>query len=215
MKILAVSDVVVDTLYASDVGLRHSNIDLLIGCGDLPYYYLDFLVSALDTRLVYVRGNHDVGPQYTAEGRVLTDVTAGINLHGRVAEVDGLLIGGFEGSMRYRPRAPYMYTDREMTWNVLQMVPALWWNHWRYGRSLDILVTHSPPFGIHDESDLAHTGFRVFRTVMKRFRPRYLLHGHIHVYRNDVPTITQYHSTTVVNVYPYRQFTFDDLRPPG
>jgi uncharacterized protein len=211
VRILAVSDRVVDTLYASDVGQRYGSTDLLIGCGDLPYYYLDFLVSALDVRLVYVRGNHDVGPQYTAEGRVLTDVASGIDLHRRAVEIDGLLLAGLEGSMRYRPSAPYMYTQREMTWNVLQLAPLLLWNRLRHGRALDVLVTHSPPYAIHDEPDLAHTGFRVFRHLMQWFRPRYLLHGHVHVYRNDIPTVSRFHATTVINVYPFKRFTFGEL----
>lgn len=209
MRILAVSDRVMDYLYASDVGQRYPDIDLLIGCGDLPFYYLDFLVSALDVNLIYVRGNHDTGPQYTSEGRILTDVQGGTDIHGRVVEVGGLLIAGLEGSMRYRPSAPYMYTDREMTWNALQLVPRLWWNIQRYGKALDILVTHSPPYAIHDAQDIAHTGFKIFRTLMKQFQPKYLLHGHIHVYRNDVPRVTRYHQTTVINVYPYRVLDCD------
>lgn len=66
MKILAVSDRVIDWLYSGHVREKFSDIDLIIGCGDLPFYYLDFLTSALDRPLVYVRGNHDIGPQYAA-----------------------------------------------------------------------------------------------------------------------------------------------------
>jgi hypothetical protein len=39
---------------------------------------------------------------------------------------------------------------------------------------------------------------------MKVFRPRLLLHGHSHVYRNDAVTSTRYQDTQVINVYPYR-----------
>ncbi|MDX1616913.1 MAG: metallophosphoesterase [Candidatus Promineifilaceae bacterium] len=212
MRVLAVSDRVVEHLYASDVAQRYSGIDLILGCGDLPYYYLDFLVSALDARLAYVRGNHDGGPQYTVQGQILTAVPGGIDLHGRVVTIDGLILAGLEGSMRYRPQAPLMYTEREMTWNVLQLVPRLWWNRHRFGRALDVLVAHSPPYGIHDQRDIAHTGFKVFRSFLKRFKPRYFLHGHIHVYRNDVPRVTRFHETTVINVYPYRQIDFSELK---
>lgn len=45
MKILAVSDRVLDKLYSSQVSQSFPDIDLLIGCGDLPFYYLDFLTS--------------------------------------------------------------------------------------------------------------------------------------------------------------------------
>jgi uncharacterized protein len=212
VNILAVSDQVLPHLYSSHVGDTYPRLDLIIGCGDLPFYYLEFLVSALDVPLVYVRGNHDTAPQYTTDGRVLTGVDGGINVHGRVVNVKGLWIAGLEGSMRYRPNAPIMYTEAEMRYEVARLVPHLLWNRLRFGRALDILVTHSPPFDIHDRTDRAHTGFRIFHNVMRWFRPRYLLHGHVHIYRRDQPRVTLFEETTVVNVYPYR--LLDLRRPP-
>lgn len=209
MRILAVSDRIEERLYASKIADRYKKVDLLIGCGDLPFFYLDYLMSAINRPLVYVRGNHDIAPQYTADGRVLHDVPGGINVHGRIVEIDGLLIAGLEGSMRYRPGAPFMYSESEMTWNIARLVPKLMWNMARYGRALDIMVAHSPPFEIHDGKDLAHRGFKIFRTFIERFRPRFFLHGHVHVYRNDIPRVTKYFDTIVVNVYPERIFRFE------
>jgi Icc-related predicted phosphoesterase len=204
MKILAVSDRVIDWLYSNHVREKYPDVDLIIGCGDLPFYYLDFLTSALDRPLVYVRGNHDAGPQYAADGRVWNGVRGGIDLHKRVIQRNGLILAGLEGSMRYRPNADHMYTDSEMTIQMAQLVPQLLWNRQRYGRALDILVTHSPPFGIHDRPDLPHTGFKAFLSFMRLFKPRYLLHGHVHLYRPGAETTTRYEETTVINVYPYR-----------
>ncbi len=203
MKILAVSDRVMDQLYCADVRQKFPGIDLIVGCGDLPFYYLEFLISALDRRLVYVRGNHDKGPQYTVDGRQLEHVEGGSDIHGRCVERDGLLIAGLEGSMRYRPHAPYMYTETEMRMVVAGMLPKLLRNKVKYGRYLDILITHSPPFGIHDKPDIPHTGFKIFLNFMQWFRPQYLLHGHIHLYRQDTPRVSRYLDTTVINVYPY------------
>ncbi len=208
MKILAVSDRVMDQLYCVDVRQKHPDIDLIIGCGDLPFYYLEFLISALDKRLVYVRGNHDKGPQYTVDGRVLEKVMGGSDIHGRCVEREGLLIAGLEGSMRYRPNAPFMYTETEMKRQVAGLLPKLLRNKVRHGRYLDILVAHSPPFGIHDKPDIPHTGFRIFLNFMQWFQPKYLLHGHIHIYRQDTPRVTQYLDTTVINVYPYHLLNF-------
>lgn len=202
MKILTVSDRVLDSLYTANLRQNMPDIDLLISCGDLPFYYLDFLVSALDVPLIYVKGNHDQGPQYTADGRELYDVPCGHNLHGRVMNVDGLLVAGLEGSMRYRPNAPLMYNEREMRWQFSQLVPRLLINRSRYGRYLDIFVAHSPPFGIHDKKDLPHTGFKVFLTLLKMFKPRYMLHGHIHLYRSDTVRKTTFAETTILNIYP-------------
>jgi Icc-related predicted phosphoesterase len=210
MKILAVSDRVLDHLYSTGVRRTYSDVDLIVGCGDLPYYYLDFLISALDVPLVYVRGNHDAGPQYTVEGRTLTSVPGGIDVHRRIVEVKGILIAGLEGSMRYRPGAPLMYTENEMRWEALHLVPGFLWNRLWHGRALDVLVTHSPPFGVHDRPDRAHRGFQVFHRIIRHFRPRYLLHGHVHVYRQNMPRVTRVLETTVVNVYPYRCLTYED-----
>jgi uncharacterized protein len=209
MRIMAVSDRVLNNVYCSSVRQSYSDIDLIIGCGDLPYYYLNFLISALDVPLLYVHGNHDAGPQYSVEGGTVTGVQGGQDIHTQVAEVNGLLIAGLEGSMRYKPDAPYMYTDQEMAVCVARLLPRLLWNRQRYGRALDILVTHSPPYSIHDNDDLAHTGFRIFRPFMRYLKPRYLLHGHIHLYRSDIPRLTRYHETTVMNVYPIQVFDYD------
>lgn len=208
MRILAVSDRVLDQLYCSDVRKKYPGIDLILGCGDLPYYYLEFLVSAMDAPLLYVLGNHDSGPQYTVGGRILTKAQGGTNIHRRIVQQNGLLIGGLEGSMRYRANASLMYTEGEMVMNVLSMIPQLIWNRRRFGRFLDILITHSPPFRIHDAKDLPHTGFSIFRNFMQWFKPKYLLHGHMHVYRSDVPRVTEYYETKVINVYPYRVFEY-------
>lgn len=211
MKIMAVSDKVMEQLYCTDVKQKYPGVDLLIGCGDLPFYYLEFLVSAMDTRMVYVRGNHDRGPQYTIEGRILEQVQGGIDVHARSVYQNGLLIAGLEGSMRYRPKAPFMYSETEMRGNLARLLPYMLRNRIKHGRFLDILVTHSPPFGIHDRPDLPHTGFKAFLSFMEWFKPRYLLHGHIHLYRHNAVRQTLYQETTVINVYPY--YIFDVAVP--
>ena len=63
--------------------------------------------------------------------------------------------------MRYRPGAPYQYTELEMALKVWGMAQALAMNRLRHGRYLDILISHSPPFGIHDGEDTgAPSAFR-------------------------------------------------------
>jgi Icc-related predicted phosphoesterase len=113
-------------------------------------------------------------------------------------------MAGLGGSMRYNADNAHQYTEAEMLGRAFSLVPSLLANRLRHGRALDILVTHAPPRGIHDAHDLAHIGFQVFRTFMDVFRPRLLLHGHSHVYRNDAVTSTRYKGTQVINVYPYR-----------
>ena len=215
LKILAVSDKVLDSHYSSNVPNIYPDVDLLIGCGDLPYYYLDFLVSALDKPMLYVLGNHDAGRQFTSNRGELTEVRGGTNIHACAVNERGLLVAGLEGSMRYKPQRNIQYTEMEMTAQVVRLIPRLLFNRIRFGRYLDLLVTHSPPRGIHDKPDITHTGFEVFLRFLRAFKPRYMLHGHIHRYNNHNNEITQYHSTTIVNVYPKYFFELPALPTPN
>jgi Icc-related predicted phosphoesterase len=202
VKILAVSDRVVKGIYSSHIRKRFGGVDMVISCGDLPYSYLEYIVSMLDVPCFYVHGNHD-GPIHTADGCVLDSPGGWIDLDGRTAKAKGVLMGGLEGSIRYRPDGCFQYTEAEMRVKALQLVWAMVINRVRHGRYLDILVTHAPPLGIHDGEDWPHRGFKVFLDLMARFQPRYLLHGHKHIYGLEAWQ-TRYQDTEVINVYPYR-----------
>lgn len=212
MKILALSDRVVETVYSEHIHRNHGDVDLAVGCGDLPYYYLEFVVTMLNIPVLYVRGNHDASPQYTSDGRRLTSAQGCDCIEDKVVCVKNLLFLGLGGSIRYRPGAAEQYSEGEMRARVSRIIPTLLANRVRYGRYADVIVTHSPPYGIHDRNDRAHKGFKVFLTLMKRFKPRYLLHGHSHVWRQDEIRETVYESTTVLNVYPVRTL---EIEPPG
>lgn len=203
VKILFVSDKVVDYLYSPKIVEKHKDVDLIVGCGDLPYYYLEFILSMLNVPLLYVHGNHDPQQEYLADGTAITGPNGGANLHGRILKEKDLLLAGLEGSIRYKDGC-FQYTQKEMWLNVLALIPKLWLNKLIYGRYLDILVANSPPYGIHNGEDRIHVGFNAFLWLMKTFKPRYLVHGHRHVY-NPAETIeTQYEETKVINIYPYR-----------
>jgi Icc-related predicted phosphoesterase len=208
MKILALSDEVVDFIYSPRVVDRFGDVDLILGCGDLPFYYLEFVVTILNKPLYFVPGNHDARNQYMSDGRIINHAEGCIDIDRNVAQEEDLILAGLGGSIRYRPDGIHQYTDSEMAGRIASLAPALWYNRMRYGRFLDILITHSPPFGIHDGGDLAHRGFKSFITFIKNFKPRFLLHGHSHVYRNTEITRTQLGSTEIINVYPYRVIEF-------
>jgi len=203
MKILAVSDHVVEMLYSPAIAGRFSDVDLVLSCGDLPARYLEYIKTMLGVPLLYVFGNHDLGV-HTADGRFELEPQGCLNIDGRVVEVKGLLIGGLEGSMFYSERAAYQYTEQQMRRKVWTMLPALLWNRLHYGRFLDILVTHAPPYRIHDAADPCHTGFKTFLWLIETFRPRYLIHGHVHVYGTGVAVSTRYQQTRVINAYNYQ-----------
>lgn len=211
MKILALSDEVVESLYRPEIKDRFGDVDVILGCGDLPFFYLEFMVTILGKPLYYVHGNHDKPSQYLSDGRIIDRAEGCESLEDRVSKVEAngatALVAGLGGSIRYNI-GPHQYTQAEMHGRVLSLSPVLLANRVRHGRFLDILIAHSPPRGIHESGDFAHTGFEAFCTVMDRFRPKYLLHGHSHVYRNDAVTATRYKDTQVLNVYPYRLIEF-------
>jgi Icc-related predicted phosphoesterase len=92
-----------------------------------------------------------------------------------------------------------------MRLRVARLLPSLLWNRLRYGRALDILITHSPPLGIHDEETRAHRGLRALNWLVGWAKPRYHLHGHVHFHRrNLVPSTTRLGATQIVNVFPYQ-----------
>ncbi len=208
MKILAVSDVELGLIYSPQITQRFRHIDLAIGCGDLPYYYLEYIISSLDIPLYFVRGNHASKVESGAHG----DRTApwgATDLHRRtVRDPSGLLLAGIEGSLRYNYGA-HQYTQSEMWAMVFTLTPALFLNHLRYGRYLDVFVTHASPWKIHDLEDLPHRGIKAFNWLVKVFQPAYHLHGHVHVYRNDTVTETQVGKTQVINTYGYRELSLD------
>jgi Icc-related predicted phosphoesterase len=86
---------------------------------------------------------------------------------------------------------------------IFKLVPRLLWNRLYHGRYVDILLTHAPPKGIHDKKDKCHWGFKAFLWFMKTFRPKYLVHGHIHLYDLADVRSTQWGTTTVINAYSH------------
>jgi hypothetical protein len=211
MRVLAISDKVEPVLYSAAICRRDGEVDLVISCGDLPFYYIEYVVSMVNKPSYYVFGNHGREVEYQGgDWRQKTAPLGAINLHGRTVQEGDLLMAGLEGSIRYNSAPRFQYTDREMMRRVMGMAPKLMRNRIRYGRYLDVLVAHSPPYGIHDEPDRAHTGFRSFLTFMRWYKPSYLLHGHVHLYRRNVQTRTMYDQTEVINVYPFQIL---DLEP--
>jgi Icc-related predicted phosphoesterase len=203
MRVLSLSDQVLEFVYSPTAKERFADVDFVLGCGDLPYYYLEYLVDTLDKPVFYVRGNHAAALEHS-EGADRKEPWGAVDLHRKLVNHNGLLLGGFEGSLRYR-EGPYMYTQLEMWLFVLGMVPSLVLNYLRYGRALDVLVTHAPAWQVQDKPDLAHQGFKAFRWLLRTFKPRYHFHGHIHLYDQNTPARTRFASTLVINTYGYRE----------
>jgi Icc-related predicted phosphoesterase len=207
VKILSVSDVEVGFIYSPLILERLKDIDLIISCGDLSYFYLEYIESMLNRPLYYVHGNHGHEVEYGVAGERRAP-WGGTNLNRQVANQAGLLLAGVEGSLMYN-HGPFQYTQGDMWASVLSLAPALLLNRIRYGRFLDVFVSHAPPWGIHDLDDLPHQGIKAFRWLIDVFKPSVFLHGHVHIYRNDTITTTRMGSTLVINTYGFHETVID------
>jgi len=214
MKILCVSDYIDQLVYSANIKTRFKDVSLVISCGDLPLDYYDFIISSLNKPLLFVFGNHNLKRIAFYDHRYRMPLSSsavaydryrpcgGQYISGKVVTEKGLLIAGLGGSMRYN-NGMNQLSDRGMYFYLLKLIPALLWNKIMYGRFLDILVTHAPPYRIHDCEDICHRGFKAFLWFMKVFKPEYLIHGHIHLYDQNEERKTKYLNTTIVNAFKH------------
>lgn len=194
--VLAVGDQPDERLLGDVLPESMQAVRLIVSCGDLPGEYLDALATRFRVPLLYVRGNHD--------GRSGFSAPPGENIHGRVVTAAGLRILGFEGSNWYNGEG-VQYTERQMWWRVQAARPTVW-----RARGVDMVVTHTPPYGIHDAPDVCHTGFKAFRTLLQTFQPLYFVHGHTHLdYSPRASRTTRIGRTQVVNAFRSVLLTVD------
>lgn len=188
MKLLLISDMISPILYEHFNPERFKDIDLILSAGDLSANYLIFLTTALKKPLLYVHGNHD---QRYSEKPPLGCIC----IEDEVYEHNGLRIAGIGGCMEYRG-GKHQYTEK-------QMVKKIKKNKKAFKKGFDILLTHSPAFGLGDGEDIAHIGFQVFHNVLEQYQPKYMIHGHQHLNYKNQNRIIKYHNTTIINAYGY------------
>jgi predicted phosphodiesterase len=183
--------------------------DLVVSCGDLPFDYLEYLVTRANVPLLYVPGNHD--PNVKPPDTTWTPLHAEMpvpgaqgceNLDGRVVDVNGVRIAGLGGSLRYK-EGPNQYTQAQMLRRAISLELWISLKRVRRGRKLDILVTHAPPFGVAEAKDETHQGFKAFNRLIKKFHPLLLVHGHVHPYGRTLPEL-RLEGTRIVNAVPSR-----------
>ena len=191
IKILSVSDTVEPLLKQPADSGPLADVDAIISCGDLPPEYLSVLAHCFNAPLYYVCGNHDIRYEDTPP-------QGGFNLHGRLLSFQGINILGLEGSHWYNG-GPFQYTEGQMRAIIRRLGPKLWWRG-----GVDVVVTHAPPRHIHDAEDPCHRGFECFQRLIKKYQPRYFIHGHIHrTFDDPADRVTVVGKTKVVNTYGY------------
>jgi uncharacterized protein len=171
----------------------------VISCGDLSFAYLEYIVTFLGVPVYYVLGNHDPGPEGPEYPGGCTP------LDGRVVEAEGggVVLAGLSGSPLYSG-GPNQYTERQMRRRARALSVRI-----RYRRLVgrpkpSIFASHSPPFGLGDQGDVAHVGFESFLDLIDRYHPPFWLHGHVHLYGLDQERVRQKGDTNILNVYGHR-----------
>ncbi len=189
MKLLLLSDKESPYLWDYYRPGRLSGYDLMLSCGDLKASYLTFLVTMGRARLLYVRGNHDTDyARREPEGCECVE--------DKLVTVNGLRILGLGGSLMYN-RGPNQHTEAQMRRRIWRASWAI-----RKAGGVDIVLTHAPVRGYGDAEDLAHRGFEAFETLLDKYKPRYLIHGHVHMnYGRDIPRTVQRGETTIINAW--------------
>ncbi|MFN2559829.1 MAG: metallophosphoesterase [Jatrophihabitans sp.] len=197
VRVLAVSDEVDERLVADLSAVRGAA--LILGCGDLPFDYLRYLMDTLDVPLVFVPGNHDPELSGYRTARSGLTLRAGlpatepwppgaVNADGRVVDVAGLRIAGLGGAPRYRD-GPNQYSQRQQARRARALARCAARRR-RDGRPVDVLLTHAPPRGVGDGADAPHVGFDCLHPLVRRLRTPLLLHGHVHPYTTGVADLS-------------------------
>ena len=228
MKILCVSDYVDPLIYNQNVKEAFPDIDLILCAGDLPMDYIDFIVSVFNKPTYFVFGNHDLKEYHLYHkdnrldgSRFTKNYDQAIHGHGatylgfknfvnenlifedpQTGKKTPLLLAGTSGTVRYN-NGLCQFSDSHMKFKLLKMVPRLIINKLKYGRFLDIFMTHASPRHIHDHEDQCHIGFDCYNWFLQRFKPTYMVHGHIHLYDLREERVGKYYDTTVVNAYAH------------
>ncbi len=227
MRILGISDTTDTLIYSSAAKEIFKDVDIVMSAGDLPLKYYDYIATVLNKDVCWVYGNHNLddfdrmmSKHNSPSDSAFEDFANGNKMHilphfgglfadGKVIydKHHDLIVAGLGGSMLYNG-GKSQYSEKQMQRRILKLRGKLKSMKRKHGRYLDILLTHAPPRGIGDGEDLCHRGFECFLSFMDEYKPKYLLHGHVHLIDLNSPRETLYNQTKVINIY--KTFILDD-----
>lgn len=163
--------------------LHVKDLEAVICLGDLTFYDL-LALETLDLPKFGVYGNHCIGTYLQRLGIQ--------NVHDQAVQLpDGRSLIGLEGCPPYK-KSPFCY-PQERASEIIAAWPRC-----------DIVISHSPPYGIHDDSDepdrTSHHGWHGLRHYIETQQPQWVLHGHTH----PDPDWTQLGQTQIVHTWRWR-----------
>lgn len=153
--------------------------DLLIIAGDLTatdhhtqyLTFRDWVFSQDYKKSVVIAGNHDM----LLDSQMISLVGNGLNyLYDSGTEFEGLKIWGSPWTTLFKgihPKCKAFMDSEDKIGKKFALIP----------KTTDILVTHSPPYGILDKTDKGHVGSIYLKSqVIHITKPRLHVFGHIH-----------------------------------
>lgn len=198
MRILAIADEESPYYWDFYEKGKLDGIDLIISCGDLEPSYLEFLETFANVPVLYVHGNHDLKYDHRPPEGCFC-------IEDKIYVHEGIRILGLGGSMRYN-KSVHQYTEQEMMMRIFKLGAQILWHG-----GFDILVTHAPAYDLNDGKDLPHRGFMAFRKLLDLFKPKYFLHGHVHMsYGREHKRYDTYNKTQVINAFERCVFEYED-----
>jgi Icc-related predicted phosphoesterase len=181
--------------------------DILVHTGDLTttgaveelHDFNAFLASLPHHHKLVVAGNHDFcfedDPLRCA--RILTEACY---LEDEAITLEGIRFYG----------SPWQPQFCNLAFNLPRNGAALAEKWARIPPDTDVLLTHTPPWGLRDEARYGgHVGCERLRAAVDRLRPRYHLFGHIH----EAAGLLHQNGSTFVNASSCG-FTYQILNPP-
>lgn len=197
MKILIVADEECLSLWDYYRPGCLSEYELILSSGDLNAKYLSFLVTMARCPVMYVHGNHD--RSYANEPPEGCDP-----IDDKLIVYKGLRILGLGGCLQYS-RGAHQYTERQMEKRIRKLKRAI-----SLVGGVDIVLTHAAPRGVGDWDDHSHQGFESFLKLIDSCRPKYMLHGHVHLnYGHNIQRVREYGGTKVINCCQKYELDYD------
>lgn len=190
MKILAFSDLHLARSRAADLVAASAEADLVIGAGDFCNMRQGLedamgLLAGITAPMLVVPGNAESAAELEAAANPNMRV-----IHGRKTDVSGLTAFGLGGAVPPTPFGDWSYDLTEAEAETLLSDCA----------QVDILICHSPPKGIADETSAGLSiGSTAIHAAIARIQPRLAVCGHIH---DSWGQEGQIGATRVVNLGP-------------
>ncbi len=163
IRILAIADTHGDLAIKPEMQDKLKNVDDYDLCcllGDITYSDYEVIIKNVSKeKMVGLLGNHDgcdVLRHYNIN-----------NLNGKVININGLRIGGIQGSIRYKNEEYPSFTHMESIDFLNKM------------EQVDILFSHSGPFWNYND-DPVHNGLKGITNYLYKNKTPYNIHGHLH-----------------------------------